>query len=218
METSFEAGPTVGFTVGEIVEIPSLYPNKDKLILDVNVSADPSEGELPTIISPLDQRQFKLPIKSLGLKVNEHWFAVKGKMRPAIIIAKGPTRWATNESEQLMICVPLYTVDKPKIHREFVISAQAFQYPSKFYIPPFPMFHIEESIARFELIQIAHVFAVRKFPANTNPAMLSDEFFSLLRLWLMSYLGGAIDEEEIEILKLYGNDILNEARRQGVVI
>lgn len=152
------------------------------------------------------------------MKANEHWFAVKGKMRPAIIIAEGPTRWATNPSEQLMVCVPLYTVDKPKIRREFVISVQAFQYPSKFYIPPFPMFHIEESIARFELIQTAHIFAVKKFPVSTNPSMLSDEFLSLLRLWLTSYLGGALDEEDIKIMKLYGNDVLNEAKKQGVVI
>ncbi|MBI5020700.1 MAG: hypothetical protein HZB59_04635 [Ignavibacteriales bacterium] len=200
------------------MEIPSLYPNKDKLILDVNVLEDPSEVELPAMISQLDKRQFKFPVKSIGLKADEHLFAIKGKMRPAIVIAEGPTRWATNTSEQLIICVPLYTVDKPKIHREFVINVQAFQYPSKFYIPPFPMFHIEESIARFELIQIAHAFAVKIFPAKTNPAMLSDEFFSLFRIWLVSYLGGTIDEEEIEILKLYGNDILNEAKRQGVAI
>jgi hypothetical protein len=200
------------------VEIPSLYPNKDKLILDVNVSEDPSEVELPAMISQLDKRQFKFPVKSIGLKADEHLFAIKGKMRPAIVIAEGPTRWATNASEQLIVCVPLYTVDKPKIHREFVINVQAFQYPSKFYIPPFPMFHIEESIARFELTQTAHVFAVRRAPVRTNPAMLSDEFFSLLRLWLMAYFGGAINEEEIEILKLYGNDILYEAKRQGIVI
>ncbi len=139
-------------------------------------------------------------------------------MRPAIVVAEGPTHWATNESEQLMVCVPLYTVDKPRIHREFVISVQAFQSASKFYIPPFPMFHIEESIARFELLQTAHVFAVKRYPDNTNPAMLSEEFFGLLRLRLTSFLGGVIDEEELEIMKLYGQDILNEARGQGIKV
>lgn len=139
-------------------------------------------------------------------------------MRPAIVVAEGPTRWATNESEQLMVCIPLYTVDKPRIHREFIISVQAFQSPSKFYIPPFPMFHIEESIARFELLQTAHVFAVKRFPDSTNPAMLSEEFFSLLRLRLTSYFGGAINEDDLEILNLYGQDVLDEARKQGIKV
>lgn len=160
VEHPFEQGPTRGFSVGEIVWIPSLYPNKDKLILDVNVSSDPSEEELLAILSPLDQRQFKLPVKSVGLKGDEHLFAVKGKMRPAIIIAEGPTRWATNPTEQLLLCLPLYSVDKPAIRREFVIQAQAYRLLSKFYIPPFPMLQIEESIARFELMQNAHAFAV----------------------------------------------------------
>ncbi len=117
-----------------------------------------------------------------------------------------------------MVCVPLYTVDKPSIRREFVIGAQAFQFPSKFYLPPQPLHHIEEAIARFELIQTAHVFAAKRFPDEKNPVMLTDEFIALLRINLSSYLGANLDGEKFEILKLYGDDVLAESRKLGIKI
>ncbi len=197
--------------------IPSLYPNKDKLILDINVEADPSEENLPAILSPLDQRQFKLPVKSIGLKSDEYLFAIKGKIRPAILLTEGVTGWPTLPTEPISLCMPLYTVDKARISQSFVVQTQSFQIPSKFYIPSASLYHIEESVARFELIQPIHHYAMRAKVGGRN-VMLTNDFFSILMLQLTEYWGGVISAEDKSFLKEYGDIILDEARKQGVKI
>ena len=197
--------------------IPSLYPDKDKRILDINVDADPSEENLPAVLSPLDQRQFKLPVKSIGLRSDEYLFAVKGKVRPAIMLTEGTTGWPTLPTEPVSLCIPLYTVDKVRISQSFVIQTQSFQIPSKFYIPPSSSYRIEESVARFELIQPIHQYAMQAKVGGRN-VMLTSEFFSILMLQLTEYWGGVISNDDKSFLKEYGDIILDEARKQGVKI
>jgi len=152
-------GPAGTFDPGQVVIIPSLYPNKDSLVLNVDVMSDPSERILKGEVAPLSQPH--MPVKSMNLASNEHAFVIKGKPRPAVILGGGFSRWPTNPSEQLYVCVPLYTVDKPRITQQFVIEVQAMLYPSMFYLPPNPMFRLKESIARFGLIQVAHRTAMK---------------------------------------------------------
>gem|GEM_PF-5233406 len=47
---------------GSIVRIPALYPNKDRYILDVNISTDPTEQNLEAVVVPLpiDKLMFQL--------------------------------------------------------------------------------------------------------------------------------------------------------------
>jgi hypothetical protein len=77
--------------------MPSLYPNKDKLILNIDVTSDPTEQRLVATVSPLAQRAVQIPIKSLSLASDEYYFAVKGKMRPTIVLAGGFVRWETRK-------------------------------------------------------------------------------------------------------------------------
>jgi hypothetical protein len=186
--------------------------------LDVDVSADPTEETLPAIISPLDQRQYKLPIKSIGLKSDEYNFVMKGKIRPAVILTEGTTGWPTLSTEPLSLCVPLYTVDKVQIPQEFVVEVQAFKFPSKFYIPPSSSYALEESIARFELIQPIHQFSMKREFRASRPMMLTKEFYGLLKLQLTQYLGGVIDDGDKNFLNEYGTIILEEAKKQGVTV
>ncbi len=93
--SSFEVGP-VKPEPGSLVKIPALYPNKGRLILDINVKADPTEKNLEAVIRPLSQRSIHIPIKSLNLASNEHAFVVTGKIRPAIVLAGGQSKWATS--------------------------------------------------------------------------------------------------------------------------
>lgn len=48
--------------------------------------------------------------------------------------------------------------------------------------------------------------------------MLTNAFLGLLRHRLTDYFGGTIDEEQKEILSLYGEDIIQEAKKQGLKV
>ncbi len=216
--TYYEVGPSKGYELGQIVWIPALYTNKDKVILDIDVSVDPTEQTLPAILSTVDNRKYKFPVKSLDLASNEHLFVTKGKMRPAIFLTEGFTRWPTNPSEQIFLCAPLYTLDKAKISQQFVLNVQAFKLPSKFYLRPFPLFRVEESIARFEYIQTVDIYALSPYKECGHPVTLSQEFFALLKIQLTRYLGGGLTREDSDIVNVYGDIILDEARKQGVKI
>jgi hypothetical protein len=214
----YEQGPTKGIVAGQIVWIPALYPNKNNVVIDIDVASDPTETRLPAFLRPLAQKQNHFPVKSLNLGSNEHAFVLTGKMRPAIILVEDTTQWARSPAENLTLCVPLFRVAKPKFLQSFVLKSQAFLYPSKFYLPPDPTFGIDESVARFELIQTVHQFVLGPFPDIENPAMLTDEFFVLLRIQLTRFFGGVLLDDEQETLDVYGQLILEEAKKQGVVI
>lgn len=138
-------------------------------------------------------------------------------MRPAIVLVEDTTRWAKSPAENLALCVPLFRVAKPKFIQSFVLKSQAFLYPSKFYVPSDPSFGIEEGIARFELIQTIHQFVIQPFPSDMKPAMLTEEFFLLLEMHLTRFLGGMLPQEDQEKLDVYGELIMEEAKKQGVI-
>jgi hypothetical protein len=211
----YEIGPK-GIKPGLLVRVPSLYPNKDQLILDIKVEADPTEQNLVAAVTPFHQRSVHIPVKSLNLASNEYYFAVKGKPRPAVVLAGGYSRWPTNPSEQLYLCVPLYTVDKPRLSQKFVIEVEALRYPSMFYFPPSNQFQIEESIARFTLLQVIHGNTITQFHNTGIPIMLSTEFFGFLRTQLMRFLGSALPENVLKELKAYGDIVLEEAKLKGL--
>lgn len=211
--TYYETGPSA-VERGQIVIIPSLYPNKDRLILDI--AADPSEENLVAAVAPFEQREIHIPIRSLRLKSDEYYFAVKGKQRPAVVLGGGFTKWPTNPSEKIYICVPLYGVDKASISQKFVIEVQALKYPSMFYLPPSSQVHVEESIARFTLIQVAHGTALQLKLAGGNPVMLSTEFFGYLKTQLIRFLGGVLPENIVKDLEAYGELVLEEANKSGL--
>lgn len=215
MSSFYEVGPS-RIEAGSVVWIPALYPNKDRLILDPNVKADPTEQNLEAILRPLSQRSVHIPIKSLNLPSNEFYFAVRGKIRPAVVLAGGQSKWATSPTEQLFICAPLFTVDKPVFTQSFVLNVQALRHRGMFYIPESHMHHIEESVCRFDAIQVAHGTATEPVLAGKDPVMLSIEFFGLLKSQLILYLGGKLPDDAAEILQMYSELIIDEAKSLGV--
>lgn len=74
-----------------------------------------------------------------------------------------------------------------------------------FYLPPNSQFQIEESIARFALIQAIHGNAITRFHDTGNPVMFSTEFFGFLRTQLIRFLGGTLPENVLTDLEAYGN-------------
>lgn len=141
-----------------------------------------------------------------------------GKTRPAIILVEDTTQWAKSPTENLALCIPLFRVAKPKFLQSFVLKSQAFLYPSKFYLPSDSSFGIEEGVARLELLQTVHQLVMTPFPNAKNPVMLTEEFFTLLRMHLTCFLGGSLATEDQETLDVYGQLILEEAMKQGVVV
>jgi len=187
-------------------------------VIDIDVASDPTETKLPAFLRPLDQKKNYFPVKSLNLGSDEHPFVLTGKIRPAIVLIEEISQWAKAPAENFAICVPLFRVRKPKFSQSFVLKSQAFQYESKFYVPPDPHFYIEEGVARFELIQTVHQLSIKQFPDINKSTMLAEEFFALLRMHLTRFFGGAISKEDQDTLEVYGQLILEEAKKQGVSI
>ena len=48
--------------------------------------------------------------------------------------------------------------------------------------------------------------------AGKHPVMLSSEFFGLLKSQLILYLGGRLPQEAAEILKIYSELVMEEAK------
>jgi len=148
----------------------------------------------------------------------EHAFVLVGKMRPAVVLIEDASQWAKSPTEKLALCIPLYRVSKAKFSQSFVLKTQAFRYPSKFYLPADSSYKLEEGIARFEVMQTVHQLVTAPFPNENRPLMLTDEFFALLRMHLTRFLGGLLTADEQEILDVYGQLTLEEARKQGVAV
>lgn len=213
-EPFYEAASLTETLPGHIVQIPSLYPNKSKYVLDISKDRyDPTETVLEFVLRPMEIAERAFPIQSLGLASDEYYFAVKGKMRPAIVITGGEVQWAVGAKEKIFLCLPLYTVDKPKISQRFVVHVQANQYPAYFYLPPSATFGIQESIARFELIQVIHGNALRPHKAAANPASLTTDASSWMMVYLCCFLGCTIPEKLSNDLSAYGELVLEEYKR-----
>jgi len=210
----YESGPSKGFTKGQIVWIPAYYSNKDNIVIDIDVASDPTETHLQAFLRPIEKKQNFFPVKNLNLGSDEYAFVVKGKIRPAIILVDDTTHWAKSPSENLALCVPLFRVYKPKFLQSFVLKTQAFQYRSKFYLPPDSTCGIDECVARFELMQSIHQFVMKPFPNENKPIMLTDDFFALLRIQMTKFLDGIVPE--YETLEVYGQLIIEEALKQGI--
>ena len=143
-------------------------------------------------------------------------FAVRGKMRPAIVLAGGQSKWATSPTEQIFICAPFFAVDKGGITQSFVLDVQALRYPGMFYLPGNSLHHIEESVCRFDTVQVAHGTAIEPLQTGQNSVILSTEFYGLLKSQLLLYLGGKLPKEAADVVQIYTELVLNEAKSQGV--
>lgn len=216
VDAYYEDGPTKGVSVGQIVWIPALFPNRNNVVIDIDVASDPSETHIPAFLRPLTQKQNFFPVKSLNLSGQEHAFVVKGKIRPAIVVVENVAKWAKSPSENITVCVPLFTVNKPKFSQGFVLKTQAFQYPDRFYFPPDVHYTFQEAIARLELLQSVHILGIQPFPNDQLSMMLTQEFFNLFCLQVVKFITGL--KTEHETLETYGQLILEEATKQGITL
>ena len=85
-------------------------------------------------------------------------------------------------------------------------------------MPENRMHHVEESVCRFDTIQVAHGSAAEPVHAGKDPVMLSTEFFGLLKSQLVLYLGGRLPEEAREILNIYSELVVKDAISQGITM
>jgi hypothetical protein len=207
----YETASLTEILPGQIVQAPSLYPNRYKYVLDIPKGRyDPTESVLEFVLRPIEIAERAFPIQRLGLASDEYYFAVKGKMRPAIIITGGEVKWAVGTKEKVFLCLPLYTVDKPKISQRFVVHVQANQYAAYFYLPPSATFGIQECVARFELLQVVHGNALRPHKTGGNPVSLTVEAFMSLQAQLCGFLGCVLPEKLSNDLNAYGQLVLEE--------
>ncbi|MFQ5800044.1 MAG: hypothetical protein ACE5H0_15310, partial [Bacteroidota bacterium] len=75
---------------------------------------DPTESVLRFEMRPLEVAVKGFPIHRLQLETDEYYFAVKGKMRPAILLAGGEIQWPQRESEKLFLLCLFLGCELPK--------------------------------------------------------------------------------------------------------
>ena len=96
----YEIGSSTEFLPGQLVWAPLLYPNRFGYALDINAEKyDPTENIVEFVIKPYQSRSVNFPVKRLGLASDEYYFAMKGKIRPAVIIAGGIHEWGNTAKE-----------------------------------------------------------------------------------------------------------------------
>ncbi len=171
---------------------------------------DPGETTMQFVIRPLDSAVKNFPLHRLNLTTNEYYFAVKGKIRPAVVVAGGKSQWQTGSEESLFLCVPLYTVAKEKITQRFVVHVQAGKYPAYFYFPPSYEYGREEAVARFELLQLVHGNSIKLYMKDGDPISLTKEAFGWLKIELCMYLGCNTQDEIRKDLNAYYDLVIEE--------
>lgn len=210
----YEVGSSSHILPGQIVQIPSVFPNRYKYVLDMDPERyDPTENTLEFVIRPLEVARKGFPIHRVQLETDEYYFAIKGKMRPAVVIAASEIEWPQRENEKLFLCLPLYSVDKEKIKQSFVVKIQANRYRPYYYFPPDTQYSIQESVGRIELLQVGHEKAMRPHFASNKPVSLTDEALGWLRAHICQFFGGEMAMSISQDLQAYGELVWEEYQK-----
>jgi len=204
---------------GQIVHAHTVYPPTDPWILKViNYNAfDESKSEYVAKRYEKDDRSH-MPIAELGLRSDENYYLYIGKERPLIVVRSVGSKWLSSlYDESLYLCVPIFSF-KPRHKDEFRIKAMGFCHPDLFYLPADTNGCIEESAARFELMQPIPRKALHNYFKGSppRPVALSDEAFALFVNHLGRFLlAKDLDAQICEQIDIYRSLVLEELQKQA---
>lgn len=135
-------------------------------------------------ISELDHA----PVHEIRLQYNEALYAVKGKIRPVVVMSQRNEAWAPADgrlAERGLICAPVYSF-QPNDGPEFRSRVRAHEYPWWIYLPEGS--GIRESFMRLDRIQVieeSHLDPIR-VALTENALWFASE-------WMRHYLTGEIE-------------------------
>jgi hypothetical protein len=138
-----------------------------------------------------DGDEHHIPSKELGLEDDELYYVYTGKRRLVAVLGCCEQTWYREERKQIiLLCAPVFSF-KPRHSQEFILRAQAFDFPNLFYLPPGNDGCTDESAARFEYIQPIAASCLN--PAlgllSRQPISLSEQARDLMLVHLSRFLG-----------------------------
>jgi hypothetical protein len=211
------AAPSQPFP-GQIVSAHTVYPPNDPLILKViNYNAfDSSKSEYEVKRYQAADRSH-MPIAELKLRSDENYYLYVGKERPLIVVKGIGSRWLNPlHDESLYACVPIFSF-KGRHTEGSRIRAMGFDYSNLFYLPSDANGLIQESAARFELMQPIGRKALHNYLTGSppKPIALSDEAFALFVNHLGRFLlSKDLDKDICEQLDAYRGLVLEQLEKE----
>lgn len=146
------------------------------------------------------------PIHEIKLEYNEGLYAVKGKVRPVIIMSQRNEEWQPGGgrlAERGLACVPVYSFQQ-RDSPEFRARVRAHEYPWWIYLPEGSV--IRESFMRLDRIQVIEESRLR--PMRTA---LAEDALWFVSEWMRYCMTGEIDP----MLEEYRRDALQAIRNQS---
>ena len=177
---------------GQFCWAPMLYlPQRAQSVAVRSYNPADERGNRYAIVSPQadDPARFDhAPIHEIKLEYNEGLYAVKGKVRPVIVMSQRNEEWQPGEgrlAERGLACVPVYSFQQ-RNDSEFRARVRAHEYPWWIYLPEGS--GIRESFMRLDRIQV--IEESRLQPMRTA---LAEDALWFVSEWMRYYMTGEID-------------------------
>ena len=194
---------------GQFCWAPALYlPQQAQSVAIQSYNPADERGNRYAIVSAQADdpaRSDHAPIHEIRLEYNEALYAVKGKVRPVIIMSQRNEEWQPGEgrlAERGLACVPVYSFQQ-RNDSEFRARVRAHEYPWWIYLPEGS--GIRESFMRLDRIQVIEESRLR--PMRTA---LAEDALWFASEWMRYYTTGEIDP----MLEEYRRETLQSIRRQ----
>ena len=177
---------------GQFCRAPTLYlpPMAQSVAVRSYNPADERGNRYAIVPSGTDDpsRFDHAPIHETKLEYNEALYAVKGKVRPVIVMSQRNEEWQPGGgrlAERGLACVPVYSFQQ-RDSPEFRARVRAHEYPWWIYLPEGSV--IRESFMRLDRIQVIEESRLR--PMRTA---LAEDALWFVSEWMRYYMTGEID-------------------------
>lgn len=187
--------------LGHLVTAHQIHPDRAPFVVDVTGFDPRDPAQARYIIArndPASPPARHFPIKELNLASDEHYYLMRGKSRPAIVLQTITSAFynAANPEPYVLIA-PCFTF-KEKHSPDYRLRIATMEIPHLFYLPAHRAGCREPSVIRFEHIQPVPAAGVQPFFVDGKQSALSREAWTLLQHQLHRFLTGRILDEGVE--------------------
>lgn len=207
--------------LGQLIIAHQVYPPADPYIVYVERYDPRDETKASYVIRKLDTQRpppTHFPIKELGLRADENYYILHGKMRPAVVLQTIQSTWANQlYPEPYVLVAPAFTF-KPRHDLAFRYRVAALEFPHLFYLPAQHGGVGEPSVLRFEFIQPVALAGIRPllFDGAKKQGVLSETAWAMLLHHLVKFTSGRpLDDELEQTLRAYQDLVLQALRQAG---
>lgn len=152
----------------------------------------------PSELASNNQEKWNLPIKDLGLDVNEDLLIVKVKRRPVVVLSRAivdERKVEPSKFQDLFWCIPSYTLmDQhfhPQFDKTFIEDVSALSYRSCFPLPYDSHLH-----DRMAMLRIDRTQPIPRYLLKPTERRLSKEWTVYLQEWARFYMTGQLGDDD----------------------